>query len=226
MGRLRVRTVNPVRRKWLYLSGLGTGFRSVKGRALAGRLAGRGVELECVDLRVPEFQKMRVGAMLAQAWAALGDAESAVVIGTSFGGLVAALLAAQDPRVEALVLFAPALHVGALRSRYPVATWAWERLGWLPLWDKTEGRLRRVDAGLLRELDGLGHWVPEVRVPTLLVQGTRDWLVPASVSRQFASGRPHVRLVEYADDHKLRSFLPAAVAETERFLAPWLQAQT
>jgi hypothetical protein len=60
-----------MRRKWLYLSGLGTGFRSVKGRALAGRLSERGVELDCVDLRVPEFERMRVGAMMAQALAAL-----------------------------------------------------------------------------------------------------------------------------------------------------------
>jgi pimeloyl-ACP methyl ester carboxylesterase len=197
----------------------------MKGRALAERLAERGVALECVDLRVPEFGRMRVAAMLERSREALGDAESAVVIGTSFGGLIAALLASADPRVEALVLFAPALHAGDLRRRYPLATWAWERIGWLPLWDKTERRLRAVEAGFLRELDGLGPRLPDVRVPTLLVHGTRDRLVPLAVSRDFARGLSQVRLVEYADGHRLRASLPAAIAELERFLAPWMGAQ-
>jgi len=211
------------KRRWLYLPGLGTGWRSVKGQALAARLARYGISLQCVDLRVPTFQTMRVSAMLQKAKEALGnEPQRSVVIGTSLGGFVAAQLAASDPRVEALVLYAPALDLGEVRRQHSKVAWLWEQLGWLPAWDKTERRLRPVDVGLLRELDSLDGAVPDVRAPTLLIHGLRDRLLTPSVSREFARARSNVRLVEFEDGHNLAASQSALLAETERFLAPWL----
>jgi pimeloyl-ACP methyl ester carboxylesterase len=211
-----------LRRRWLYLSGLGTGTGSVKGRALAERLVRRGIRLEFVDLRVPSFRDMRFAAMLEQARNTLGDdGRSAVLVGASFGGLVATALAATDKRVDALVLYAPAFSCAAFRHHYPGVAWLWEQLGWLPIPDKTVGRLRRVDVGLLHELDRLSPEMPAITVPTLVVHRRRDLIVPPTVSRTFAQRHPGVRLLELAGGHNLRAELPRALDETERFLEPW-----
>src|SRR5262245_47910644 len=108
--------------RWLYLSGLGTGWRSRKGAALARRLAAYGVQLECVDLRVPAFHNMRLAAMVGEVERTLESSAECVLIGTSFGGYVAAQIAATDPRVSALVLYAPALHLAELRHWHPRVT--------------------------------------------------------------------------------------------------------
>jgi pimeloyl-ACP methyl ester carboxylesterase len=207
----------------LYLPGLGTGPRSIKGRALANQLALHGVALRCLDLRVPSFRWMRLAAMLEAVQSALADATDPVVLlGTSFGGYVAAQVAARDRRVAALVLYAPALHLASLRHWHPRVTALWDRIGWLPVPDKTERRWRRVDAGLLQELDRLPPQMPEPQIPTLLIQGTRDRMVPPALARELASRRANIRLLELADGHALSSSLPRVLAETERFLAPLL----
>jgi pimeloyl-ACP methyl ester carboxylesterase len=209
--------------QWLYLPGLGTGTRTRKGAALAQRLAPRGVALDCLDLRVPSFRQMRLSAMVSTVREALDARRSnAVLIGTSFGGYVAAEVAATDPRVKALVLYAPALHLGELATRYRWLARVWRLLGFLPVPDKTERRLRRLGPELLGELEALAPVPPHAPLPTLIVHGRRDLLVPHAVSLAYARGRPHVRLMEVDDGHDMARSLPKILDETVRFLEPWL----
>jgi pimeloyl-ACP methyl ester carboxylesterase len=79
------------------------------------------------------------------------------------------------------------------------------------------------DAGLV---DAAGDGWPDVRVPTLVVHGKNDEVVAIDLSRSFARGGRHVRLVEVEDGHELAASLPTLLAEADRFLAPFLGRDT
>ncbi len=209
--------------RWLYLPGLGTGVRSVKGAAVGQLLSSWGHTLETVDLRVPDFRTMGPTAMVAAARAAIGGpADRAILFGTSLGGYVAAQVAAEDPRVAAVVLYAPALELGRLRAQRPFGTWLWEQVGWVPMRDKTEARLRPLGVDFLHDVDRIGATPPDIKAPLLLVHGTHDETVDVGVSRRYAAAHPEVRFLELADGHNLFASMPTVLAETEAFLGPWL----
>lgn len=214
--------------RFLYLHGFASGPDSKKGRAASERLARHGVAVERLDLRVPSLERLSLGAMVATVGAALGGPrDRAVLLGSSLGGLTAARVAEADPRACMLVLLAPAFRFAERwRQRLGSSGWDdWMRSGWLEVADHATGGTARVHAGFAREAEALdvalGVW-PDVRVPTLVVHGRRDDVVPVEFSRQFARGRRHVRLVEVDDDHTLLAALPEVLDAIEAFLAPAL----
>jgi alpha-beta hydrolase superfamily lysophospholipase len=213
--------------RFLYLHGFASGPGSKKGRAVAERLARRGVELQRLDLRVPSLQRLSFGRMMGTLEVALGAPEErAVVLGSSLGGLTAARVAERDARICMLVLLAPAFRfVERWRARLGADFRTWMDSGWLEVVDHTTGGKARVHADFAREaeaLDAAGGGWPDVRVPTLIVHGRRDDVVSIELSRHFAAGKRHVRLVEVDDDHELLGALPAVLDEVEDFLSPAL----
>jgi pimeloyl-ACP methyl ester carboxylesterase len=210
--------------RFLYLHGFASGPRSTKGMRFAEHFAERGVEIERLDLRVPSFEHLRLSAMISVAQHALGDArERAVVFGSSLGGLTAARLAERDARVSGLVLLAPAFQ---LVERWKIALGDafadWQRSGWREVLDYTTGGKARVDFGFVEDAAALDVGFPDVRVPTLILHGVNDDVVPIDHSRRFAAGKRHVRLVELDDGHELVTSIPRLLAEAEQFLEPWL----
>ena len=203
----------------LYLHGFASGPRSTKGLAFERHFAARGVAIERLDLRVPSLPHLRLSAMIDAVRAALDD--EAIAIGSSLGGLTAARVAERDPRVRALVLLAPAFQLAARWRDQLGAAWDdWQRTGWREITDYTTGAPARVDFGFVEDVAAIDVGWPDVRVPTLILHGRGDDVVPVAHSRAFAAGRPHVRLVELDDGHELVASLPVLLAETERFLAP------
>jgi uncharacterized protein len=218
----------PVGPRWLYLHGFASGPLSKKGVALAEHYASRGVELERLDLRVPSFERLRLGAMIRATREAIGgEHDRAVLFGSSLGGLTAARTAEEDPRVAALVLLAPAFRfLERWRRRLGEQGWhEWQEIGWLDVFDHATGRNTRIDFGFALEAASLdersGGW-PDVRVPTLIVHGADDPVVEVELSRRWAAGKRQVRLVEVPDGHELLDSLPRIRAEADTFLASWL----
>jgi len=210
--------------RFLYLHGFASGPRSTKGLAFEAHFAERGATLERLDLRVPSFEHLRLSAMLETARAALGGPrDRAVVFGSSLGGLTAARLAERDPRVTALVLLAPAFQlIARWRQLLGAGFDAWRTTGWREVHDYTTNQPARVDFGFAEDAAALDVGYPEVDVPTLILHGVRDAVVPIEHSRRFAAGKRHVRLVELDDEHELVASLPRLLAEATTFLAPWL----
>lgn len=209
--------------RFLYLHGFASGPSSHKGRAFEAAFRARGVALDLLDLRVPSLERLRLSAMLARTADAIGSAaDRAVVIGSSLGGLTAARLAERDPRIDALVLLAPAFQLAPRwRDQLGPAWDDWRRTGWREVTDHTTGRPARVDFGFVDEIARLDVGFPDVRVPTLILHGTRDDVVPIDHARRFAAGRRHVRMIELDDGHELVASLPRLIAEATAFLAPW-----
>lgn len=212
--------------RFLYLHGFASGPGSAKGVALARHYEQAGVVLERLDVRVPSLERLRTSAMLETVRAAIGGpADRAVLFGSSLGGLTAAEVAARDPRVAALVLLAPAFElVPRWRQRLGEDGWRrWQDSGWLETLDHVSGQPARVDFGFITDAqEQLAADGPDVRVPTLIVHGRGDDVVDIAVSRAFAAGRRHVRLVELEDGHALVASLPRIIEEADRFLAPFL----
>jgi pimeloyl-ACP methyl ester carboxylesterase len=203
----------------LYLHGFASGPRSTKGVAFAAHHARRGRTLECLDLRVPSLAHLRLSEMIATVRAAIDG--PAIVIGSSLGGLTAARVAERDPRVVALVLLAPAFQLVA-RWREREGWDDWRRTGWREIHDFQTGRPARIDFGFAEDAMAVDAGLPEVTVPTLILHGTRDDVVPIATSRALATGRPCVQLVELDDGHELIASLPRLLDEADRFLAPWI----
>lgn len=202
----------------LYLHGFASGPRSTKGVAFERHFAGQGLAVERLDLRVPSLEHLRLSAMLDVVRAAL--AEGDVLIGSSLGGLTAARVAERDARVRALVLLAPAFQLVARWRQQLGPAWEdWRRTGWREITDYTTGQPARVDFGFVEDVAAIDVGHPDVRVPTLILHGTRDDTVPVEHSRAFAAGRANVRLVELDDGHELVASLPRLLDESERFLA-------
>ncbi|MBS1120018.1 MAG: hypothetical protein H6Q90_2246 [Deltaproteobacteria bacterium] len=208
---------------FLYLHGFASGPRSNKAIAFAEHYAARNVTVECLDLRVPSFPHLRLSAMLEVVRTAIGGRDRVVLFGSSLGGLTAARVAERDPRVVALVLLAPAFQLIPRWRDQLGAEWdAWRRTGWREVTDHTTGQPARIDFAFTEDVAAIDVGFPDVRVPTLILHGTRDDAVPIDHSRRFAAGRPQVRLVELDDNHELIASLPRLLAESDRFLAPHL----
>jgi pimeloyl-ACP methyl ester carboxylesterase len=205
----------------LYLHGFGSGPSSYKGVAFSEHYATKGIAIERLNLRVPSFERLRVSQMIDTAQAALGDADdTAIVFGSSLGALTASRLAARDSRVTRLVLLAPAFRlIARWREMLGPELDVWRETGYREFMDYTTKQMARIDFGFMEdaalvEADG----DPDVRVPTLIIHGTRDETVPIEHARRFAADRANVEMIEVDDGHELIASLPRILAETDRFL--------
>jgi pimeloyl-ACP methyl ester carboxylesterase len=210
----------------LYLHGFASGPRSTKGLGFDRHFAARGVAIDRLDLRLPSFEHLRLSAMIAATRAAIGDdRDRAVLIGSSLGGLTAARTAERDPRVIALILLAPAFQIhDRWRTALGDEAWdAWRATGWREVHDYTTKQPARVDFGFAEDLAATDVGFPDLRIPTLIMHGTRDDVVPIATSHRFASlTGPHVRTLDLDDGHELAASLPRLLSEADAFLAPYL----
>lgn len=214
--------------RWLYLHGFASGPASYKGRALHAHHAAQGIDLQLLDLRRPSLERLRLSAMMDELRTALGGPrDRAVVFGSSLGALTACRVAEEDPRICALVLLAPAFRLfERWRQRLGEDGWrAWQETGWLAIHDYVNKCPARVDFGFVEEagaIDARGGGWPDVRVPALIIHGKRDEVVDIGLSREWAAGKRHVRLIEVDDGHELAGSLEVIKREADAFLAGFL----
>lgn len=206
--------------RYAYLHGFGSSSGSRKGVALAAAFWERGVQLPLLDLNRPSFQRLsHLAALEALDDMDRGSGQSLCLIGSSLGGWLAARWAELNPsRVERLVLLCPGFD---LAGRWPAQLGPekmrqWESSGALPFPDSS-GVEVPVHYAFYRALLGEPSF-PDVHCPTLVMHGVRDEIVPVHSSREFAAKRPHVRLLEFDDDHALVQSLSPIARETVSFL--------
>ena len=201
----------------IYLHGFASGPGSKKAQFFRQQFAECGIELEIPDLAAGDFANLTItGQLRVIERTANGSAVS--LIGSSMGGYLAALYAARHAEVERVVLMAPAF---GFARRWPVTLGeeklaAWRDTGSMEMFHYGEGRPMALRYTLLE--DGATYEdFPDVRQPALIFHGAGDAVVPAAYSREFAAGRPNVRLEVVDSDHELLNVQDRMWAEIREF---------
>lgn len=218
----------PARTTWVFVHGFGSRRDGDKARALARAAAEHGILFVAFDQQghgdsQGDVASMTVQRSLEDLLAVLelpvvATAQRRLVIGSSFGGLVAAWAAARHAHlVDALLLVAPGFGFleRIVDQLDPAERERWRSGRTIRIanqWIDRPLDSRILDDPLAHEEVRLAH---EVRQPTLILHGRRDEIVPYRQSVAFfeRSANPQLELRLLADgDHRLLAHHAALVA--------------
>jgi pimeloyl-ACP methyl ester carboxylesterase len=205
----------------LYLHGFASGPGSKKGTALAERFGRAGIPFERADLTPGEdgFERSTPLTMLHEAERLVARHRPRSLMGSSLGGYLAALVASRDPRIERVVLLAPAFRLAERwRARTPPEEERRWRTEGLPVHHFASGRQRRLSWGFMEDAERLPAF-PEVRVPALCLAGRFDELVPLADVEAFVERTPGATLVVLEDAHELLASVDRIFEEARAFLS-------
>lgn len=202
-----------------YFHGFASGPASTKAQLVRARLAELGHELLVPDL-APDFTRQTITSQLAVVEHLL-DGRPAILMGSSLGGYLAALVGARHPeRVRALVLLAPAF---GFAPRWEAQLGSdvmahWRRHGVMPVMHYGREREELLSVDLLD--DARRHPdEPDPAAPALVVAGRFDDAVPLASVEAFAARRPQRELVVYDAGHQLTEVLDPMWERIREFLA-------
>ncbi|OKH28903.1 esterase [Chroogloeocystis siderophila 5.2 s.c.1] len=190
--------------QFIYLHGFASSPQSAKAVYLRDRFAAVHHALHIPDLNQDDFTQLTLTRQLQQVSALLPD-EPVTLIGSSFGGLTAAWLAEQHHQVQKLVLLAPAFAFLShwLPQLGTEKIQQWEQQRYLMVYHYGEKRLLPLSYEFARDVPQYNDDHLLRPVPTLIIHGIHDEVIPIQVSRDFAAKRSWVQLIEVDSDHAL-----------------------
>lgn len=195
---------------FLYLHGFASSPQSAKAQYFQQCFRSLNLPLLVPDLNQPDFYHLTLTRQIQQVQTLLFSSElpasqGTTIIGSSFGGLTAAWLGQQCPQVQRLVLLAPAFQFLAhWQPRLGIAQMRqWQATGSLPVYHYGANEMLPLSYSLITDLAQYDETILNRPIPTLILHGTQDEVIPVQASRDFAAARPWVKLVELASDHGL-----------------------
>jgi pimeloyl-ACP methyl ester carboxylesterase len=205
--------------RFIYLHGFASSPRSTKAVFFSERLSRLGHVVDVLDLEEGDFEGLTITRQLAVVRRAIARTPGELaLIGSSMGGYLALLAAAEETRVQRLMLMAPAIDMRAQWAvRYGAEKLAsWKTAGAAPIFHHAYGEERLIGYGLY---DDLGRYdpAPPARIPTLAFMGRRDTTVAPAAVEAWALHNPNVRAVWLDSGHELVDQLETMWSETAAF---------
>lgn len=191
--------------KFFYLHGFASSPRSTKAQTLLDRFTSLHLPLELPDLNQGDFTHLTLTRQIQQVKALFPNNQPVTVIGSSFGGLTAAWLGQLCETVDRLVLLAPAFEFLShwLPKIEPTQLQHWRSGDLLMVYHYSENRLLPLDYDFVTDLEQYDDEQLKKPIPTLILHGTQDDVIPIQSSRNYARKRPWVDLIELESDHTL-----------------------
>ncbi|BAY13004.1 hypothetical protein NIES2098_61970 [Calothrix sp. NIES-2098] len=191
---------------YIYLHGFASSPNSAKARDISDRFAQNHTKLKIPDLNAGDFSHLTIARQITQVVAEFPlDSVPVTLIGSSLGGLTAAHIGQKYPQVQRLVLLAPAF--GFLSHWFPKLgneqVQRWQQEKYLQVYHYGEGRELPLSYDFVTDATQFQENLLQRSIPTLILHGTKDEVIPITASREFARSRPWVNLVELESDHSL-----------------------
>ncbi len=191
---------------FIYLHGFASSPNSAKARDISDRFAQIQTKLKIPDLNAGDFSHLTITRQVTQVVAEFPhDSVPVTLIGSSLGGLTAAYLGQKYPQVQRLVLLAPAF--GFLFHWLPKLgdeqVLRWQQEKYLQVYHYGEGRELPLSYNFVTDAAQYQEDLLLRPIPTLILHGTKDEVIPIAASCEFAQSRPWVDLVELDSDHGL-----------------------
>jgi hypothetical protein len=191
---------------YIYLHGFASSPQSAKAQDLRDRFAHFGIPLAIPDLNQEDFTHLTLTRQIQQVAALLPPKpEPVTLIGSSFGGLTAAWLGEQHLQIQRLVLLAPAF--GFLAHWLPrlgdESLHCWKAEGYLQVFHYGEQTMLPLAYEFVEDAACYDESTIRRSLPTLLLHGQADDVIPLQASILFAQTRPWVRLIPLNSDHAL-----------------------
>lgn len=191
---------------YIYLHGFASSPKSAKAQDLRDRFAQLGISLTIPDLNQGDFRHLTLTRQLQQIVALLPPApEPVTLIGSSLGGLTAAWVGERQPQIQRLVLLAPAFgflahwlpQLGAEQMQ------RWQTDGNLSVFHHGQQSPLPLNYGFVEEAARYDETAIRRAIPTLILHGQADEVIPIQASLLFAQTRPWVKLTSLNSDHAL-----------------------
>ena len=138
------------------------------------------------------------------------DAVPVTLIGSSLGGLTAAWLGEQQYNAQRLVLLAPAFQFLShwYRALGEENLQRWQAQQYLMVYHYGERRSLPLSYEFVLDAAQYRDEYLLRPIPTLILHGEHDEVIPIQASRDFAARRPWVELISLNSDHALGNVLP------------------
>ena len=205
---------------YIYLHGFASAPQSRKAQALRDNFQQLGYTLHIPDLNQGDFTHLSLSRQIQQVQSEyLSSGQPTTIIGSSFGGLTAAWLGEQFDCVERVILLAPAFQFLAnWQPKFLSEQWQqWEETGRMDIYHYGEQSMLPLDYGFVTDMRQYDDGALQRSLPTLVIHGLQDDVVPIQVSQEYGKKRAYVRLLEVESDHSLGDQLATIWAETTRF---------
>jgi pimeloyl-ACP methyl ester carboxylesterase len=195
---------------YLYLHGFASSPQSMKARYLADRFHSAGIKLIIPDLNQEDFYHLTLSRQIHQVEELLPSNTPVTLIGSSFGGLTAAWLGERNLQVDRLILLAPAFqflkHWIPKLGNEQMQRWQTEQS--LMTYHYGKAEMLPIGYSFVTDLASYDETNIQRPVPTLILHGQHDEVIPIQASRDFAAQRPWVTLIELDSDHSLGNVQP------------------
>lgn len=206
--------------RYIYLHGFASTPESAKAVYLRDGFAAAKISLEVPDLNQGDFSHLTLTRQMAYVASLFpSDGTPVTLIGSSLGGLTSAWLAQKYSQVQQLILLAPAF--GFLSHWLPQLgdeqLRQWQASGYLSVYHYGEQRSLPLHYQFVDDARQYQETQLVRPIPTLILHGQQDDVIPISASRAYTSSRPWVKLIELNSDHGLIDVMPQIWEATQRF---------
>jgi uncharacterized protein len=212
----------PQNSSYIYLHGFASSPDSAKAKYFRDRISAIPIDLKTPDLNQNDFSSLTLTRQLQQIETEFLQPQTldiqaenvknpgeVTIIGSSFGGLTAAWLAQRQISVKQIILLAPAFdflsHWLPILGQQQLQKWQTEE--YLPVYHYGEQRYLPLNYQFVADMAQYPEQNLIRQVPTLIIHGLYDKIIPIEASRNFATNRPWVQLIELEGDHSLGNVL-------------------
>jgi pimeloyl-ACP methyl ester carboxylesterase len=196
---------------YLYLHGFTSSPNSKKAVFLTNNFKKIGIDLITPDFNRPDFRTLTLSRQIAQVSEIIKDnqGQDIIILGSSFGGLTAAILAELFPNVIKLILLAPAFQIEYIFDQLtPIDKMPeWKQKGHGELFHFAYQRNEILDYIFYEDFKNHSTKDFSRQIPTLIFHGNNDKTIPISFSQSYTKNNKLANLIELDDDHDLTRYM-------------------